>query len=147
MQDSTQHIATRIKSLRMAKAMKQSDLDERASLPATSISKIERAQREATASELVRIAKALGVTLDALAVGSDAFVYQEEIKIIEALREIDFEDYKRILGTLEARVYFAAKDSEMPRKEYLEELVPSLSSMTAADRRPRGRFSDIKRVK
>ncbi len=147
MQDSTQHIAARIKSVRLAKGMKQSDLDERASLPMTSISKIERGQREATASELVGIAKALGVTLDTLAVGSDAFVYQEEIKIIEALREIEFEDYKRILVTLESRVYFAAKDAPMPLKGYLEELVPSLSNMAVADRRPRGRFSENKRVK
>lgn len=147
MQGSPTHIANRIRSLRVAKEMKQSDLDKRADLPITSISKIETSKREATASEIVRIAQALGVTLDVLVTGEDAFVYQEEIKVIEALREIPFDDYKRILGTLEAQVYFAAKDAKAPLKEHLEELVAALTHLSQSDRRPRSRIAEKKRVK
>lgn len=127
--------------------MKQAELDERAELPRSSISKIENEKREATASELARIAQALGVTLDVLVAGKSAFVYQEEIKVIEALREIPFEDYKRILGTLEAQVYFAAKDARPPLKEHLLELVSELTHLSQADRRPRSDFAERKRVR
>lgn len=127
--------------------MKQAELDERASLPMTATTKIERGLREATASELIRIAQALGMTLDTLVTGRSAFVYQEEIRVIEALRVIPFEDYKRILGTLEAQVYFAAKDAKPPLKEHLEELVSELTQLSQADRRPRADFAERKRVK
>lgn len=127
--------------------MKQAELDERAELPRSSMSKIENEKREATASELARIAQALGVTLDVLVTGKSAFVYQEEIKVIEALRVIPFEDYKRILGTLEAQVYFAAKDARPPLKEHLLELVSELTHLSQADMRPRSDFAERKRVR
>lgn len=146
MQSDPKFIADRIRSLRIAKNMKQAELDEKTELPRSSISKIENGKREATASELVRIAQALGVTLDMLVTDSDSFVYQEEMKVIEALREIPFDDYRRILHTLEAQVYFAAKDTTPGRKEYLEGLVGSLTQLSQGDRRPRSHFAENKRV-
>ena len=146
MQSDPKFIADRIRSLRIAKNVKQSELDEKTELPKSSISKIENGKREATASELVRIAQALGVTLDMLVTDSDSFVYQEEMKVIEALREIPFDDYRRILHTLEAQVYFAAKDTTPGRKEYLEGLVGSLTQLSQGDRRPRSHFAENKRV-
>lgn len=146
MQSDPKFIADRIRSLRIAKNMKQADLDEKTELPRSSISKIENGKREATASELVRIAQALGVTLDMLVKDSDSFVYQEEMKVIEALREIPFDDYRRILHTLEAQVYFAAKDTSPGRKEFLEDLVGSLTQLSQGDRRPRSHFAENKRV-
>lgn len=147
MQSDSSYIAGRIRSLRVAKDIKQAELDERAGLPKSSISKIEVGKREATASELVRIAQALGVTLDIMVTGKDAFVYQEEIKVIEALRAIPFEDYRRILGTLEAQVYFAAKDAKAPLKDHLLELVSQLTHLSQSDRRPRSNFAERKRVR
>lgn len=147
MQSDREHIASRIRSLRIAKEMKQADLDERAALPRNSISKIETRKREATASEIVRIAHALGVTLDILVTSKDAFVYQEEIKVIEALRVIPFEDYKRIVGTLEAAVHYAAKDAKPLMKEHMEELKAALVPLAQADRRPRSQIAETKRVK
>jgi transcriptional regulator with XRE-family HTH domain len=147
MQSDQAHIANRIRLLRIAKDIKQSELDEKAQLPRSSVSKIETLKREATASEFVRIAQALGVTLDVLVSGLDAFVYQEEIKVIEALRVIPFEDYKSIIGTLEARVYFAAKDAKAPLKDYMEELRVALMPLAQSDRRPRSQIADKKRVK
>lgn len=146
MQSDPKFISDRIRSLRMARNVKQSELDEKSGLPRSTISKIENSKREATASELVRIAQALGLTLDMLVAGSDSFVYQEEMKVIEALREIPFEDYKRILHTIEAQVYFASKDTSKSRKEYLEELVGSLTQLSQGDRRPRSHFAENKRV-
>lgn len=146
MQSDPKFIADRIRSLRIAKNVKQAELDEKTELPRSSISKIENGKREATASELVRIAQALGVTLDMLVTDSDSFVYQEEMKVIEALREIPFDDYRRILHTLEAQVYFAAKDTTPGRKEYLEGLVGSLTQLSQGDRRPRSHFAENKRV-
>lgn len=146
MQSDPKFISDRIRSLRIAKNVKQSELDEKSGLPRSSISKIENAKREATASELVRIAQALGVTLDMLVTDGNSFVYQEEMKVIEALREIPFDDYRRILHTLEAQVYFASKDTTQDRKKYLEDLVGSLTQLSQSDRRPRSYFADKKRV-
>lgn len=146
MQSDPKFISDRIRSLRMARSVKQAELDENAGLPRSSISKIENVKREATASELVRIAQALGVTLDMLVTDSDSFVYQEEMKVIEALREIAFDDYKRILHTLEAQVYFASKDTSEMRKKYLEDLVGALTQLAQGDRRPRSHFTENKRV-
>lgn len=146
MQSDAKFISERIRTLRVAKRVKQSELDEQAGLPRTSISKIENGKREATASELVRISQSLGVTLDMIVTDGSSFVYQEEMKIIEALREIPFEDYRRILRTLEAQVYFSAKDTTQFRKRYLHELVGCLTQLAQSDRRPRGRFFDEIRV-
>lgn len=147
MQNEPSYIAHRIRSLRISRGLKQAELDERADLPMSATTKIERGLREATASELVRVAQALGVTLDILVTGKDAFVYQEEIKVIEALREIPFEDYRRILGTLEAQVYFAAKDAKSPRREHLVQLVSHLTQLSQSDRRPRSDFAERKRIR
>ena len=147
MQNKAAYISDRIRSLRKAKNMKQSELDDAAKLPRSSISKIELNKREASASELVRIAQSLGVTLDTLVSGENAFVYLEEIKVIEALREIPFEDYQRILRTLEAQVYFAAKDADSTLKQHLQDLVAALTSLSQTDKRPRGHISNMKRVR
>lgn len=146
MQSDPKFISDRIRSLRIARNMKQAELDEKTELPRSSISKIENGKREATASELVRIAQALSVTLDMLVTDGDSFVYQEEMKVIEALREIPFDDYRRILHTLEAQVYFTSKDSTPIRKKYLEELVGSLTQLSQGDHRPRSHFAENKRV-
>ncbi len=147
MQNDQTYLANRIRSIRISRGLKQSELDERAELPMTATTKIERGLREATASELVRIAQALGMTLDMLVMGKSEFVYKEEIKIIEALREVPFEDYKRILETIEAQVYFAAKDARTPLKEHLLELVSELTRLSQSDRRPRSDFADRKRIR
>lgn len=146
MQSDPKFIADRIRSLRIAKSMKQAELDEKTELPRSSISKIETGKREATASELVRIAHALGITLDMLMKGSDSFAYLDEMKIIEALREISFADYSRILRTIEASVYFASKDATPSRKAHLENLVGFLTQFAQEDRRPRSHFAENKRV-
>ena len=146
MQTNTTSIADRLRSLRIAKALKQSDIDRLSNLPRSSTSKIETKKREATADELIRIARALGVSLETFA-GECTLVYQEEIKIIEALRVIPFEDYQQILRTLEARVYFQAKDSSEDDKKYLRDLVCNINKMSLVDRRPRTGLANVKRVK
>lgn len=143
----TNLIADRIRSLRMAKSLKQADLDVAAKLPRSSISKIENGKREATASEIVRISQVLGVTLDMLVREDSSFVYSEEIKVIEALREISFEDYQRIIKMIEAQVYFASKDVSDEHKVYLKNLVTALAGLSQRDQRPRGRSSNFKRAR
>lgn len=130
-------IGERIKKARLAKQMKQSDLDTDAQLTSTAISKIERGSREITMSELVRIARALGTSIDSLTGNTDGFIYNEEIKIVEALREIPFEDYKRIISMIEASVYYTAKDAEPIKKNSLLDLVSNLASFLKYDQRPR----------
>lgn len=142
-----QNIADKLKSLRKAKELTQAELDEMAQLPKSSISKIENRKREATANELIRIAHCLGVNLNAFSSTEDVFVYAEEIKVVEALREIPFEDYQRLIKTLEAQVYFASKDVNRNKKEYLQELVASLSSMSSSDQRPRSHYADRIRIR
>jgi len=131
----------------MAKGLKQSTLDELSNLPTSTTCKIERGIREASAGELVRIAKALSVTMDSLVSSSSSFVYQEEIKVIEALREIPFAEYKRTLNRLEADVYYLAKDAKGTHKERLNELVTFLISLAQNDQRPRSHISDSKRIR
>lgn len=147
MQNEPADIAERIRTVRIARGLKQAEIDNLAGLPISSTSKIERNMREATASELVRIAQALGMTLDTLLSGKSAFVYQEEIKVIEALREIPFDDYKQILRTLEAQVYFSAKDAKPPLKDHLLDLVSELTRLSQSDIRPRSDFAERKRVR
>jgi transcriptional regulator with XRE-family HTH domain len=147
MQNEPADTAERIRTVRIARGLKQAEIDNLAGLPISSTSKIERNMREATASELVRIAQALGMTLDTLLSGKSAFVYQEEIKVIEALREIPFDDYKQILRTLEAQVYFSAKDAKPPLKDHLIDLVSELTRLSQSDIRPRSDFAERKRVR
>ncbi|QDK42384.1 hypothetical protein DOM21_13205 [Bacteriovorax stolpii] len=130
-------IGERIRKARLAKKIKQSDLDADAELPRSSISKIELGNREITTSELIRISRALGTPVDSLTGNSDGFIYSEEIKVVEALREIPFEDYKRIISMIEASVYYTAKDAESSKKDSLLDLVSNLASFLKYDQRPR----------
>jgi transcriptional regulator with XRE-family HTH domain len=130
-------IGERIRKARLAKKIKQSALDADAELPRSSISKIELGNREITTNELIRIARALGTPVDSLTGNSDGFIYREEIKIVEALREIPFEDYKRIISMLEASVYYTAKDANTNKKDSLLDLVSNLASFMKNDQRPR----------
>lgn len=134
-------ISDRIKALRKTKKLTQAELDQMAGLPVSSISKIENGKRDATAEELIRISKSLGVSLNAFSTNEELFVYAEEVKVIEALREIPFEDYRQIIRTIESQVYFASKDSGSKHKEHLQDLVASLSAMTQADQRPRSVYA------
>ncbi len=140
-------IAKKLKTLRMAKSITQAELDVMAELPRSTISKIENGKREATASELIRISQSLGVNLNVFSSNDPSFVYSEEVKVIEALREIPFDDYQRLMKTLEAQVYFAAKDVSKVKKEHLQELVASLSSLSSSDQRPRSQYADRIRIR
>ena len=140
-------IASKLKTLRKAKAITQAELDAMAKLPKSSISKIENGKREATANELIRIANSLGVNLNVFSSSDDVFVYSEEVKVIEALREIPFDDYQRLIKTLEAQVYFTSKDVAKNKKEHLQELVASLSSLSSSDQRPRSHYADRIRIR
>jgi transcriptional regulator with XRE-family HTH domain len=144
--DSTS-IASRIKSLRLAKKMRQAELDTIADLPRSTISKIENQKREASASEIIRISQALGVTLDVFVRGESSFVFEDEIRIVEALRELSFDDYKSILQMTEARLYFKAKYAPPNVKKELSTLVGCLTLLTQKDQRPRSQFSEVKRVR
>lgn len=140
-------IASRIKALRLAKRMQQAELDKIAELPRSTISKIENQKREASASEIIRISQALGVTLDVFVRGESSFVFEDEIRIIEALRELSFDDYKSILQMTEARLYFTAKDAPPNVKKELSTLVGCLTLLTQKDQRPRSQFSEVKRIR
>lgn len=146
MQDTSKSIAQTLRAIRISKSLKQSEIDELTNLPTSSTCKIENGSREATATELVRISKALGVSLDTF-IGDGAFVYREEIKIIEALRAIPFEDYRRILGMIEACVYMAAKHADEEHKGYLQNLVGTLNQLEKVDQRPRTMIANAKRVR
>jgi len=130
-------IGEKIRKARLAKNIKQADLDIDAELPRSTISKIELGNREITTSELIRIARALGTPVDSLTGNNENYIYNEEIKIVEALREIPFEDYKRIISVLEASVYYTAKDVDDNKKAQLLDLVTSLASFVKNDQRPR----------
>jgi transcriptional regulator with XRE-family HTH domain len=130
-------IGDRIRKARIAKSMKQADLDTDAELPRSTISKIELGNREITTNELIRIARALRTPIDSLTGSSDSFIYSEEIKIVEALREIPFDDYKRIISMIEASVYYTAKDADDNKKDKLRDLVSNLASFMKNDQRPR----------
>ena len=79
----------------------------------------------------------MGTPVDSLTGASDSFIYREEIKVVEALREIPFEDYKRIMSMLEASVYYTAKDVDENKKGQLLDLVTTLASFMKNDQRPR----------
>jgi len=98
--------------------------------------------------QLIRISQSLGVSLNSFSLNEEAFVYQDEIKIIQALREVEFEDYQRFIKMVEAQIYFKAKDCGSKHKEHLQNLMASLSSMTAEDLRPRSSYvKEVKRVR
>lgn len=133
----SQTVADKIKELRIARGLKQADIDLDADLPTNSTSKIERGMRSATAEELIRIAKTLGVPLDAFSDEETSYVAREEVRIVEALRELSFEEYREFLRKVEARIYFKAKDATGKEKIGLGALVSSLRKMSEHDLRPR----------
>lgn len=147
MQDEiTKAVTQKLKALRISKAISQSEMDERAKLPRAATCKIETERREPTASELVRMARVVGVPLGVFAQES-TIVFSEEAKIVEALREIPFDDYKRILTMLETSVYYSAKDAGGEQKDRMENLVDVLNSLRLVDNRPRTQFAEVKRVR
>ena len=75
-------IGMRIKDLRNRKRMSQAALAEYIDMSATFISHIEAAKKQASLESLVRIANALGVTVDHLLTGNqahDSEEYREEM--------------------------------------------------------------------
>lgn len=75
-------IGTRMKTVRNRHRMTQADLAEQAGLSVPYISRIETAAKKASLSSLVRIADALGVTVDYLLTGNQAFdngTYAEDL--------------------------------------------------------------------
>jgi hypothetical protein len=77
------------------------------------------------------------VPLDAFSDESTAYVAREEVKIVEALRELSFDEYREFLRKVEARIYFKAKDAPGKEKIALGALVSSLRKMSESDLRPR----------
>lgn len=140
-------IGKRIREVRLAKGLKQTALNDLAELPINSVCKIERGHREPSTPELLRIARALSTTIDFLTNASSTFVCTEEIKVIEALRVLKYEDYKRIIRTIEAQIYFDAKDVGDSRKHYIHGLVSELTRLSSTDLRPRSHIEEQKRIK
>ena len=132
-------LGERLKELRVARGIRQSDLDLEAGLPTSSISKIEAGRRQVTAEELIPLSKALSVPPEVLLSDDTEFIYKDEIEIIKALREISFKDYKNFLVDLEAFTYYKAKGTKRKElKKYLLSIVDSLRKLQLRDNRPRG---------
>lgn len=70
-------IGLRIKELRIQKRMSQATLAEHIDMSATFISHIEAAKKQASLESLVRIANALGVTVDHLLIGNQTNDFAE----------------------------------------------------------------------
>ena len=140
------NLSEKLRSLRKARFITQSKLDEMAGLPISSTSKIEHKKREMTASELIRIAKALKVRLTAF-LDREIYICNEEIRVIQALRVIPFEDYRRLITTLESQVYFASKDMEGKKKEWMKNLVTILSKLSVEDKRPKEENLERQRIR
>jgi transcriptional regulator with XRE-family HTH domain len=147
MQTNRNDISENIRVTRKAKRLTQAELDTAAGLPTSSISKVESKRRELTATEFVRVSDVLAITLDSLAGREAICVYSEEARLIEALREIPFEDYKRILLQIESSLHFMSKDKELEVQTKLREMVLTLSKLANDDSRPRSRFQEVKRVR
>ena len=130
-------VCRRIKEFRVGLGLKQADVDAGAELPKNSTSKMERGLREPTAGELIRVAKMFRVPLEAFTGEEASFVAREEAKIVEALRELTFEEYKDVLQGLEYRLYYKAKDSLGKEKIALGCLVSALQKLSQNDMRPR----------
>jgi len=140
------NIARKLKGFRIAKSISQAEMDARAALPRSATCKIETEAREATAAELIRMARVVGVPLGAFA--SDTSVaFSEEVKLIEALRVIPFEDYQRILGMLETSVYYSAKDAPETQQTEMQGLVEVINQLRTTDSRPRTHLAHVKRVR
>lgn len=144
--DISKHLTQKLKALRIARSISQSEMDERAKLPRAATCKIETDRREPTASELVRMARVIGVPLGAFSQDA-SMVFNEEAKVVEALRLIPFDDYQRILSMIETSVYYASKDAGSEQKDKMENLVDVLNSLRLSDNRPRTHFAEVKRVR
>ena len=147
MEDSiNKSIVQKLKAHRIARSISQSEMDARAVLPKATTCKIETERRELSASELVRMSRVLSVPLAAFA-NDSTIVYKEEAKIVEALRLIPFEDYKRILFALETALYFSSKHAIDEDKDTLQDLADTLNQLGLSDSRPRTHIANIKRVR
>jgi len=139
-------IIQKLKAHRISRSISQSEMDERAVLPKATTCKIETERRELSASELVRMSRVLSLPLGAFT-NESTIVYKEEAKVIEALRAIPFEDYKRILGMIETAVYYSSKDASDEHKDSLQDLVETLNQLGLSDNRPRTHLANVKRVR
>lgn len=131
------NIASVIKNIRLSKKIFQADLDKMAGLPKSTIAKIETGRRDVSAIELLKISKALGVSINAFYRTGTITASLEELDIVEALRIVSFEKYEWILETLEADIYFKAKEEKSDKKTRMRELVLKLSDLRLRDQRPR----------
>ena len=128
---------SKIRELRISKKITQNELDKLANLPATSVAKIEQGRRQVEANELIYIANAMSVSVHWFFPDQQIHVSSEEIDILEALRIVKFEKYKTLMKTLEAAIYFKAKEVKPEKKKKLTELVVKLSRLGLSDHRPR----------
>ena len=139
-------ILEKLKKLRKARSITQFELDKMAGLPRGSITKIENGNREMTAPELIRITKSLKVRVTAF-LGSEIYICNEEIKMIQAFRELHFDDYRMLINLLESRIYFSSKEAEGEKKEYLKNLVTTLYKMSLEDKRPKEQNIEKQRIR
>ena len=147
MQDEiNKQLTQKLKALRIARSISQAEMDLRAKLPRAATCKIETDRREPTASELVRMARVIGVPLGSFSQDS-SMVFNEEAKVVEALRLIPFDDYQRIITMIETSVYYASKDAGAEQKGKMESLVDVLNRLRLEDSRPRTHFAEVKRVR
>lgn len=130
-------IGLKIKKLRLEKKIFQTELDNLCRLPKSTIAKIESGRRTVSALELSQIAESLGVSLGCFFRSDSVAVTSEERVVIEALRQIDFDKYKRMMKSLEATIYFKAKAEKSEKKTKLKEMVIKLSQLREQDLRPR----------
>ena len=142
MQDENKEIIKRIRALRISKKLKQKELNALANLPDNTICKIENGVRELTAAHLLSIAKALRVTTDSLLNTDDEYIFKQEVRIVQALREVQFEDLRTFLVRLEGDLYYASKNAEPERKQYLDSIVKDLIGMAKHDFRARAIMND-----
>ena len=140
------NFSERLKNLRKTRNMTQAKLDKMAGLTPASVSKIENGKRAMSASELIRIAKALKVRVTAF-LGSEIYICNEEIKMIQAFRELHFDDYRMLINLLESRIYFSSKEAEGEKKGYMEDLVTTLYKMSLEDKRPKEQNIEKQRIR
>lgn len=137
MKKSEIDFGSKIKELRISKKITQNELDKLANLPATSTAKIEQGRRQVEANELMQIANALSVSVHWFFPDQQIHIAPEEIDVLEALRIVAFEKYKKIITSLEADIYFRAKEVRPEKKKKFSELVVKLSRLGLSDHRPR----------
>lgn len=137
MKKSEIDFGSKIRELRISKKITQNELDKLANLPATSTAKIEQGRRQVEANELMQIANALSVSVHWFFPDQQIHIAPEEIDVLEALRIVAFDKYKRIITSLEADIYFRAKEVRPEKKKKFSELVVKLSRLGLSDHRPR----------